>query len=46
MDHRFDRLEQRIEVGFADMRNAMFRFNVAIIAGLLGVIAAILARGA
>jgi hypothetical protein len=45
----FDRLEQRLdgfEIALNDLRNTMIRFNTALIIGLLGVIAAILARGA
>lgn len=46
MDRHFDRLEQRMDIGFNDLRNTMVRFSSAMIVGLLGVIAAILARGA
>jgi hypothetical protein len=46
VDRRFERLEQRVDAGFTDLHNTMVRFNGALIVGLLGVIAAILARGA
>ena len=46
VDRRFDRLEDRLELGFDSLHNTMIRFNGALIVGLLGVIAAILARGA
>jgi hypothetical protein len=46
VDRRFERLEQRLDVGFAQLHGTMVRFNTALIVGLLGVIAAILARGA
>ena len=45
VDRRFDRLEQRLDFGLSDLRSIMIRFNGALIVGLLGVIAAILARG-
>jgi hypothetical protein len=49
IDRRFDQMDarfDRLETGLVDLRNVMIRFNGALIVGLLGVIAAILARGA
>jgi hypothetical protein len=46
VDRRLERLEGRVDVGFDSLRNTMIRFNGALIVGLLGVIAAIFARGA
>jgi hypothetical protein len=46
IDRRFDRLEQLLDRGFAELRGTMIRSYLTTIAGLLGVIAAILARGA
>jgi hypothetical protein len=46
LDRRFDRFEEQIGREFIELRSTIVRFNSAMIVGLLGVIAAILARGA
>ena len=53
VDKRFDRVEGEIvelrremHAGFASLHSALHRTNVGMMVGLLGVIAAILARGA
>jgi hypothetical protein len=49
IDKRFDQVDRRLdrlEVRLDGLHSTMVRFNAAQIAGLLGVIAAILARGA
>jgi hypothetical protein len=53
IDRRLDRIELEMREGFTgvraeinDLRSIMIRFNGAMVVGLLGVIAAIFARGA
>jgi hypothetical protein len=48
IDHRFDRLDAElrgIRTDLNDLKAILIRFNAGIMVGLLGVIAAILARG-
>jgi hypothetical protein len=45
LDARLDRLEVEMRDGFAELRTLVFRSNVAMMIGFLGVIAAVLTRG-
>ncbi len=53
IDRRFDRIESdirdlrgEVRAGFADLHSLIVRSNVTLMAGMLGLIAAILVRGA
>jgi hypothetical protein len=53
IDRRFDRIEHELvmlrtemQAGFAEVRQAIFRTNLTLIAAMVGLLAAILARGA
>ncbi len=44
VDKRFDRLEDRMDSGFAALNARIDRMNLTLAAGLLGVIAALIAQ--
>ena len=46
MHQGFTELRSEMHEGFAELRTAIHRTNLSLIAGLIGVIATILARGA